>query len=135
LSHPDGEHVGDLIQDDGGQMIFRYGVSWRDDPESLALPRSLPLREEPFRQRECRGFFGGILPEQDNRKIIARILGISDENDFSMLEQIGGECAGAIFSCRKIRRSQKNTPLPKKMANVTANSQKMNSAFFSIYRY
>lgn len=42
------------------------------------------------------GFFGGTLPEEDNRKIIARILGISDKNDFAMLEQIGGECAGAI---------------------------------------
>ena len=28
--------------------------------------------------------------------MIAKILGISDRNDFAMLEQIGGECAGAI---------------------------------------
>jgi serine/threonine-protein kinase HipA len=54
------------------------------------------LRDEPFTQKECQGFFGGILPEEDNRQVIARILGISDKNDFAMLEQIGGECAGAI---------------------------------------
>jgi serine/threonine-protein kinase HipA len=92
----DRESVGQLIQDDGGQMTFQYDASWLGRPEPLTLSRSLPLREEPFTQKECRGFFGGILPEGDNRKLIARIFGISDKNDFAMLEQIGGECAGAI---------------------------------------
>lgn len=92
----DRELVGQLIQDDGGQMLFRYDESWLAKPEPLALSRSLPLREEPFTQKECRGFFGGTLPEEGNRKVIARILGISDKNDFAMLEQIGGECAGAV---------------------------------------
>lgn len=88
--------VGQLIQDDGGQMLFEYAESWLEDPDAISLSRSLPMRNERFTQKECRGFFGGILPEEDNRKIIARILGISDKNDFAMLEQIGGECAGAI---------------------------------------
>jgi len=90
------ELVGQLIQDDGGQVTFRYDESWLGRPEPIALSRSLPLREEPFTQKECRGFFGGTLPEEANRKVIARIFGISDKNDFAMLEQIGGECAGAI---------------------------------------
>jgi serine/threonine-protein kinase HipA len=92
----DRELVGQLTQDDGGQMIFQYGASWLAKDEPMALSRSLPLREEPFLQKESRGFFGGILPEEGGRKVIARILGISERNDFAMLEQIGGECAGAI---------------------------------------
>ena len=92
----DRELVGQLVQDDGGQMTFQYDPSWIGSPEPIALSWSLPVQEEPFTQKECRGFFGGILPEEDNRKVIARILGISDKNDFAMLEQIGGECAGAI---------------------------------------
>ncbi len=92
----DRELVGQLIQDDDGQMIFQYDESWLGKPQPIALSRSLPLREEPFTQKECRGFFGGTLPEESNRKVIARIFGISDKNDFAMLEQIGGECAGAI---------------------------------------
>lgn len=90
------EFVGHLIQDDGGQMIFQYDPSWLARPEPLTLSQSLPLREEPFTQKECRGFFGGILPEEASRKVIARILGISARNDFAMLARIGGECAGAI---------------------------------------
>ena len=92
----DPQLVGRLIQYDGGQMLFQYDSAWLENPEAIALSRSLPLRKEPFAQKECRGFFGGTLPEEDNRKVIARILGISDRNDFAMLEQIGGECAGAI---------------------------------------
>lgn len=92
----DRQPVGQLIQDDGGQMLFQYDSAWLENPEAIALSRSLPLQKERFTQKECRGFFGGTLPEEDNRKVIARILGISDRNDFAMLEQIGGECAGAI---------------------------------------
>lgn len=88
--------VGQLIQDDGGQLLFEYAESWLGNPNAIPLSHSLPLREEQFTQKECRGFFGGILPEEVNRKKIARILGISDKNDFAMLEQIGGECAGAV---------------------------------------
>lgn len=88
--------VGLLIQDDGGQMVFDYAPSWLEHPGAVPLSHSLPLRKERFRQKECRGFFGGILPEESNRKVVARILGISAKNDFAMLEQIGGECAGAV---------------------------------------
>lgn len=92
----DRELVGRLTQDDSGHMSFQYADAWREKPDAMALSRSLPLRADPFAQKECRGFFGGTLPEEGNRKVIARILGISDKNDFAMLEQIGGECAGAI---------------------------------------
>lgn len=92
----DRELVGKLIQDDGGQMTFQYDKDWLTKPKPTPLSRSLPLREELFTQKECRAFFGGALPEEGNRQVIARILGISDKNDFAMLEQIGGECAGAI---------------------------------------
>ncbi len=88
--------VGTLIQDKGGQMLFTYLPSWVENPTSTPLSHSLPLRTETFSQRECQGFFGGLLPEEKNRDLIARNLGISKENDFSMLNEIGGECAGAV---------------------------------------
>ena len=91
-----GEPVGHLIQDDNGQMSFEYLESWLAKPGAAALSQSLPLRKERFPAKECRGFFGGILPEETKREIIARNLGISARNDYAMLEQIGGECAGAV---------------------------------------
>jgi serine/threonine-protein kinase HipA len=90
------ELVGHLIQDDGGQMVFDYMESWLQKPGATPLSQSLPLRKERFTRNECRGFFAGILPEESKREIIARNLGISARNDYAMLEQIGGECAGAV---------------------------------------
>ncbi|HEY4088635.1 MAG TPA: type II toxin-antitoxin system HipA family toxin [Bryobacteraceae bacterium] len=88
--------TGHLRQNDGGDMSFQYARSWLSNPGAVPLSHSLPLRAEPFRRKECRGFFGGILPEQTQREMIARNLGISARNDYAMLEKIGGECAGAV---------------------------------------
>jgi serine/threonine-protein kinase HipA len=88
--------VGQLVQDDGGQMRFTYDENWLTKPGATPLSQSLPLRKERFSRNECRGFFGGILPEATKREIIAHNLGISARNDYAMLEQIGGECAGAV---------------------------------------
>lgn len=98
--------VGHLVQDKGGQMLFTYLSAWIDNPLSIPLSHSLPLRVESFSQKECQGFFGGLLPEEKNRDLIARNLGISKENDFSLLNEIGGECAGAVTFMPH------NTPLP-----------------------
>jgi len=88
--------VGQLIQDEHGQMTFRYASSWLDASDVVPLSHSLSLQKEPFVRNESRGFFAGLLPEESKRQIIAKNLGISDRNDFAMLEQIGGECAGAV---------------------------------------
>src|SRR5438552_16431010 len=90
------ELVGHLVQDDEGQMSFAYLESWLAKPGAAALSQSLPLGKERFPAKDCRGFFGGILPEESKREIIARNLGISVRNDYAMLDQIGGQCGGAV---------------------------------------
>ena len=88
--------VGQLIQDENGQMAYHYAESWLNHAGAIPLSHSLPLRKGRFNRNECRGFFAGVLPEQTQREIIAKNLGISARNDFAMLERIGGECAGAV---------------------------------------
>ena len=88
--------IGHLIQNDGGQMVFDYAESWLEKPGATPLSHSLPLRRKRFTRKECRGYFAGVLPEESKRAIIARNLGISERNDYAMLERIGGECAGAV---------------------------------------
>jgi len=88
--------VGQLIQDENGQLAFYYTESWLNNAKAVPLSHSLLLRKEKFSRNECRGFFAGILPDESKREIIAKNLGISAKNDFAMLEQIGGECAGAV---------------------------------------
>ena len=88
--------AGQLVQDKDGRVTFGYDAGWLNQENSMPLSHSLPLRAEPYQGRECQGFFAGVLPEEQNREIIAAILGISARNDFALLEQIGGECAGAV---------------------------------------
>ncbi len=88
--------VGQLTQNKYGEVEFCYSAAWLESSQAVPLSNSLPIRKEKFRRRECKGFFSGILPEENNRQIIAKNLGISAQNDFSMLSEIGGECAGAI---------------------------------------
>ena len=88
--------VGQLIQDENGQLAFLYAGGWLNNPNAVPLSHSLPLRKEKFNRNECRGFFAGVLPDESKREIIAKNLGISARNDFAMLERIGGECAGAV---------------------------------------
>ncbi|MDP8246797.1 MAG: type II toxin-antitoxin system HipA family toxin [Candidatus Tritonobacter lacicola] len=91
-----GKRVGSLEQDESGLMQFCYDEVWLIQPNAMPLSRSLPLQSEVFRGKKARPFFAGILPDEDPRKKVAAILGISERNDFAMLERIGGECAGAV---------------------------------------
>ena len=91
-----GNLAGHLTLRGSGRMVFQYAESWLDDPQAVPLSHSLPLRREPFPQGLCAPFFGGVLPEGSSRATLARLIGISVENDFALLEAIGGECAGAV---------------------------------------
>ncbi len=93
--HCNGSRVG-LLVDQGNQLGFRYDEAWLAAADACALSRQLPLRSEEFSGQPVAVFFGGLLPEADARDQVARNLGISSNNDFAMLERIGGECAGAI---------------------------------------
>lgn len=88
--------VGALRIDRQGDIEFTYADAWRAASDAQAISVSLPLRAEPFLRRETRPFFEGLLPEESQRIAVARALGISQQNEFRLLEQIGGEVAGAL---------------------------------------
>lgn len=92
----DGRATGSLHLDQHGEMEFTYTPEWLADGSAPALSFSLPKRVDAFGRRECQPFFGGILPEEGQRSAIARALGVSAENEFKLLEHLGGEVAGAL---------------------------------------
>lgn len=79
-----------------GRLNFRYTADWLSRPNAVALSVSLPLQVQPFEDHAARPFFAGLLPEGWMRRLIAQRLQISGQNDFALLERIGGECAGAV---------------------------------------
>ena len=92
----DNKIVGQLTQDEHGDLGFVYAPAWLADANAPPLSASLPKRAKAFRKRECRPFFAGLLPEESQREVVAQVLGVSRANDFSLLDQLGGEVAGAI---------------------------------------
>lgn len=85
-----GTHIGTLSQAEG-RLSFAYASG-----VTTALSQSLPIRPEPFDDRASRPFFAGLLPEGVKRKQIAKTLQVSAQNDYALLESLGGECAGAV---------------------------------------
>lgn len=92
----DGRLVGQLTQDKHGELGFAYALEWLSDEAAQPLSASLPKRAEPFTRRECRPFFGGLLPEESQRDAAAQALGVSRANDFALLDRLGGDVAGAL---------------------------------------
>src|ERR1035437_576053 len=91
-----GAHIGTLSQI-SGRLSFAYAPACLvNQARGTPLSQSLPLREEPFDDRATRPFFAGLLPEGDKRKFVAQALQVSRQNDFALLDSIGGECAGAV---------------------------------------
>ncbi len=84
----------DLLED--GTELFTYDAAYLGSPSSAPISYSLPLRQDPYGKRKLRPFFAGLLPEETQRQRIASFLGIPENDDFAMLEAIGGECAGAL---------------------------------------
>ena len=89
------DRVGTLALVDG-RLSFRYTPDWLSRPNAVALSTSLPLQTEAFDDHQTRPFFAGLLPEGQMRRLIAQQFQVSGQNDFALLDRIGGECAGAV---------------------------------------
>ncbi|AOG03136.1 hypothetical protein BSY19_4863 (plasmid) [Bosea sp. RAC05] len=82
-----------------GRLSLRYLDSWIDKAGSGAYPLSLslPVREGVHGHTVVEPFLAGLLPDNPNhRKILGSIFGVTGENDFSLLGEIGRDCAGAV---------------------------------------
>jgi serine/threonine-protein kinase HipA len=92
-----GERAGTLT-DSGAGLRFEYQDAWQANGMP-PLSQSLPLAGG-FPPEAITAFFGGLLPEGEPRLLLARQLGVSDRNDFSLLEALGGDTAGAVSLLR-----------------------------------
>ena len=86
------QRAGRLIRKDNGNLQFRYDANYAGPP----LSHAMPIQEEAHPHAVCRAVFGGLLPEGDGRETLARVLGVSPGNDYGLLAEVGGDCAGAI---------------------------------------
>lgn len=89
--------VGNLWNNDLDRIGFRYSANWLASETRFAISLQLPLQTKDFSSDEgnAHRFFSNLLPEGQARAHIINDLKITD-SDYSLLEAIGGECAGAF---------------------------------------
>jgi serine/threonine-protein kinase HipA len=96
------EEVGLLEQADERSREYTFRYTHASRPISLALP----LREEPFTPSESRPFFEALLPEGTVRERIANQLKLVASDSFSLLAELGRDCAGALQVIQATRMSE-----------------------------
>ena len=88
--------VGVLYKIDEDNYGFRYENSWLESKTPQPLSLTLPLQKDPFSTVVTRPFFANLLPEGQLRDYYASKFRVSSDDDFALLSQLAGDCAGAI---------------------------------------
>lgn len=91
--------AGQLVQKGDGRLGFSYDPDYLKTTGAKPLSLALPLSDNIYEHGVCHAVFGGMLPEGTVRASLSKALGVSERNDFSLLAEIGGECAGAVSLC------------------------------------
>jgi len=89
--------VGRLLKQPGGAISFRYDESWLSWSNTFPISMSLPLREDGFRGDRVVAVFENLLPDSEElRRRVAEKVGAKGVDAYSLLFQIGRDCAGAL---------------------------------------
>lgn len=93
------EAVGTLREVDG-LWAFQYSNAWLRDPNRFALSPHLPLVEGPLLDgatlRHVQWYFDNLLPEENQRVLLARDAKQDAADAFGLLAYYGAESAGSV---------------------------------------
>lgn len=92
-----GRLVGQLEKETSGAISFRYDESWLTWEHRFAISLSLPLRRTIYRGAPVIAVFDNLLPDNPNiRRRVAEQTGAEGSDAYSLLQQIGRDCVGAM---------------------------------------
>ena len=80
----DTELVGRLIRKGKTEMSFQYSETFLSAENLQSISLSLPLQQEAFSGPLSGSWFANLLPEGEIRGHIARVLGVSEGNDYAL---------------------------------------------------
>ena len=90
-------HVGRLEKETSGAIQFRYDSSWLEWANCFPVSLSLPLRTAAYRGEAVVAVFDNLLPDNPSvRRQVAEKTGAQGADVYSLLEQIGRDCVGAM---------------------------------------
>lgn len=88
--------LGQLRRDVGVSLSFAYAPDYTTDPDAVPLSVRLPLRREPYGDREARAFFDNLLPEGEPRDAIAAKHRLDTGDVVGLLAILGADAPGAV---------------------------------------
>lgn len=92
-----GRLAGQLDKAPGGAVSFQYAPDWLDWSSRFPISLSLPLRAEAWRGEAVTAVFDNLLPDDMGvRNRVAEKTGAQGSDAYSLLEQIGRDCVGAM---------------------------------------
>jgi serine/threonine-protein kinase HipA len=76
-------------------LTFDYAPAWRNAPDGFAISVGLP-RESAPQAAFVNAWFANLLPEEDQLRLVGRLLGHAPGDIYGLLEEIGRDLAGAL---------------------------------------
>ncbi|MDR0321953.1 MAG: type II toxin-antitoxin system HipA family toxin [Treponema sp.] len=86
-----GRKTGVLTEDQLGHLSFQYEAD-----AQFPLSARMPVRPEEYDRFYTEPFFDNLTPEGEALQVVAQKFHVSQDNIFSILDKIGGDCAGAV---------------------------------------
>lgn len=88
--------LGQLRRHAGVSLSFAYAPDYAADPAAVPLSVRLPLRREPYGDREARAFFDNLLPEGEPRDAVAAKHRLDTGDVVGLLAVLGADAPGAV---------------------------------------
>ena len=93
------QEVGSL-QEVAGLWSFQYTPDWLANPKGFALSPHIPFSAQPLldgaSQRPVQWYFDNLLPEEDQRVLLAKDARLDAADAFGLLAWYGAESAGSV---------------------------------------
>lgn len=87
--------AGLLLEDDEG-YLFKYDEEYLNRRHAGAISFSLPLRPEPYREKQLHSFFDGLIPEGWMLSIAEQTWKLNPRDRMGLLLACCRDCIGAV---------------------------------------
>jgi serine/threonine-protein kinase HipA len=89
-----------VLQEQAGLWTFQYTTDWLENPRHFALSPHLPLTSEAIvdgsTKRPVQWYFDNLLPEENQRDLLAADASLDANDAFGLLAAYGAESAGSV---------------------------------------